>query len=512
MTDDDQRATIAFLRGELAGSDPGAEVTTVETHISVVLIGATRVWKVKKAVRLPYLDFGTAARRLAFCERELELNRRTAPELYLAVRRVTQGAGGLAIDGTGETVDAVVEMARFDEAGLLDRLADRGRLDAPLATALAGTIATFHREAEPARGLDASGSARLGEVLSINEQGLDAGKALLDPGAIDRVVHGQRALWREHAALLDGRQEEGRVRLCHGDLHLRNIVAIDGRPVLFDGIEFDDGLATIDVLYDLAFLLMDLWHRDLRDTANRVLNRYLDQADETDGLALLPLFLAMRATVRAHVAAARHADARPDERAAVADEARRYLDLAASFLEDRPPRLVAIGGRSGTGKSTVAAAVAAGIGRAPGARVLSSDRIRKALFGVAPETRLPPEAYSAEVSERVYGRLFDEAARVLATGHGVIADAVFDREPDRARLERIAAQAGVAFAGVWLDAPERVLLERVAARTGDPSDATSEVVRAQVARDPGPIGWRRVDASGGDPRHRLAERLGLART
>src|SRR5690606_4283411 len=181
-------------------------------------------------------------------------------------------------------------------------------------------------------------------------------------------------------------------------------------------------------------------------------NRYLDHADETDGLPLLPFFMALRAIVRAHVTATQATNAPATERAALASKANAFLETARALLENKPPRLVAIGGLSGTGKSTLAAAIAHRIGPAPGARVLSSDRIRKALFGVPAETPLPAEAYRPEVSERIYATMADEAGRILETGHGVIADAVFDRRPDRGRISAVAAALQVAFDGLWLEA------------------------------------------------------------
>lgn len=493
MRVEDQSEAIAFLRAELARLDGVDEVATVETHASLVFIARTFAWKLKKAVRHPYLDFSTADRRLAVCERELVLNRRTAPQIYRRVRRLAREAGGgLALDGDGALVDAVLEMACFDQDRLLDRLAQRGELTAPLVTRLAGIVAGFHAAAERHAG-DDGGAERVEAVLRINEAGLEAARKLFGDGPVDAVIEATRGLWRRHRALLDARQREGRVRLTHGDLHLRNIVEIGGEPVLFDCLEFDEEMATTDVLYDLAFLLMDLWHRDLRALANLLFNRYLDAADEADGLPLMSLFLAMRATVRAHVMATQVVDGGGN--GGIAAESRAYLDLAAALLDPQPAVLVAIGGYSGSGKSTAAAAIADGVGAAPGARILSSDRIRKTLFGVAPETRLPEEAYRPEVSAKVYALQREEAAKVLAAGHGVIADAVFDRPGEREAIEAVAREAGVAFRGVWLEAPERTLVERIDRRKGDPSDATAEVVRAQLRRDLGPMDWRRIDTT-----------------
>jgi aminoglycoside phosphotransferase family enzyme/predicted kinase len=496
---DDQNETVAFLKSAAAfGSDGRDDVRTVTTHISLVLLIGARAIKLKRAVRLPYVDFSTPERRLAACEQELLLNRRTAPALYRAVRRVTREPDGrLALDGVGVLVDAVVEMARFDEDSLFDRMALAGELTPPLMTKLARGIAAFHAGAAIAPG--SSGAARMAAVLGINGRAL----AMTEIFPKDDVAHlttVSRAALAAHAALLDARARSGKVRRCHGDLHLRNICLVEDEPTLFDCLEFDEELATTDVLYDLAFLLMDLWHRGMEAHANLVFNRYLDEADEQDGLPVLPLFMAVRAVVRAHVTAAQVTAAQVAdagaEAAARREEARAYFALALRLLEPRPARLVAVGGLSGSGKSTLAAVLAPGIGPAPGARILASDRIRKRLFGVAAETRLPPEAYRPNVSEQVYGILTARAESVLRHGHGVVADAVFDRPADRSSIAEVAASAGVTFHGLWLEASPERLLRRVADRRGDASDATPEVVKDQLGRPLAAIEWPRLTADG----------------
>ena len=492
---------LEYLKRELQRRDGGEPPAEVQTHISLLLLGQARAWKVKKAVKLPYLDFSTPEQRLAMCRRELLLNRRTAPAIYRKVMQLVRThAGEWQLDGEGDLVEAVLEMERFDEQGLLDRMAADGKLTPALVDRLAQVVAEFHAGAQPALQLERSGSQRIGDVLRINEQALEAARSIHDAAAIDGLVAATNDAWRRHARLLDARQHDGRVRLCHGDLHLRNIVVIDGTPTLFDCLEFDEGMATIDVLYDLAFVLMDLWHLGADALSNRLLNRYLDVAPQVDGLPLLGLFMSVRATVRGHVAATR-AQAMPRDhaaRAAAIGESRSYLGLAMRMLRPSPPRLLALGGLSGSGKSTAAAAVASVVGSAPGARVLSSDRIRKAIHGVRPETRLGSEAYRPEVSARVYAILRERAAAVLASGHSVVVDAVFDREDERESIAAVAHGLGVAFQGVWLEAPERLLLERVAARRGDPSDADSSVVRRQLERDVGHIAWNRLPADGDD--------------
>lgn len=482
----DQDKTRAFLADAMARRGGGDEI---ETHISHVFVGDGVAWKLKRAVKLPYADFSTVQKRLACCLREVELNRRTAPMHYLGVRRITLGPDGLAFDGPGELVDAVVEMRAFDQASLLDRLALRGELTPSLAERLATAIVRLHDSCPPDH---RPGSERVAEVLSVNEASL-AGTRVFPRDEIahlNAAFRAAAAAWRPE---LDARAEAGRVRLAHGDLHLRNIFLDGDEPVIFDCIEFNDALATVDLLYDLAFLLMDLVHRGLPGLANLVLNRYLDQTGDEDGMQLVPFFMALRAAVRAHVTA-KAIDEGADTPARRA-EARAYFDLALQLLHAQPAVVVAVGGLSGSGKSTVAQILAARIGGGAGARCLSSDRQRKALHGVAPETRLPPGAYRPESSEQVYIAMIERAQRLAAAGVSVVADAVFARPAERMRIAAAAEAAHVPFHGFWLDAATGLLRERVARRRGGPSDATLTVLEAQLAYDLGPIAWTRLDAS-----------------
>lgn len=491
MTDDGQSEVIRFLQALCSAA--GDASPPVATHISRIYFAGGTVYKLKRAVRTPYLDFSTPALRLAACEAEVAINRRTAPSLYRAARRITREAPGLAFDGPGPLVDAVVEMNRFDDAALFDAMAAAGSLTPAHMEQLARKLAAFHAGAERRQG----GAARVGDVIALNERAIAATFLAHDP-SLPGVLATMREALARNGALIDARAKAGRVRRCHGDLTLRNIALIDGEPTPFDCLEFDEALASIDVLYDLAFTLMDLHHRNQSGLANVLFNRYLDNADEPDGLALLPLFIAMRAIIRAHVTATMSKDANGEAQDALRDEARDYLALAGRTLTPAKPVLVGVGGLSGSGKSTVAAALAPLLNPVPGARVLSSDRIRKAMFGAAPTQRLPVAAYAPAVSEQVYATARAQAAQCLAQGWPVIADAVFDRPEDRAALENVAATAGVAFIGVWLEASHAALAGRVAARTGDPSDATVDVLEAQQARlaaRNNPITWARMDAT-----------------
>lgn len=293
-------------------------------------------------------------------------------------------------------------------------------------------------------------------------------------------------------ALIYRRATDGFVRLCHGDLHLRNVVEIRGRPTIFDAIEFNEELAVIDVLYDLSFLLMDLDHCRMRPLANRVLNRYLEVTGDYAGLATLPLFLSTRAAVRAMVSAS-IAEAMSGDTDDRAQEQALFWELAGDYLTPSPSRLVAIGGVSGTGKSTAAQGLAPEIGPAPGAVILRSDALRKRQFGVDRFDRLPPDAYGQAVSHAVYGELVDAARTVLQGDHAVIADAVFAGPEERRDIANIAG--GRRFDGFWLDAPDEILEARIAARIRDVSDADADVLAVQRRYGLGQIDWRRIDAT-----------------
>jgi predicted kinase len=266
---------------------------------------------------------------------------------------------------------------------------------------------------------------------------------------------------------------------------------------LFDAVEFNEDISCIDVLYDLAFLLMDLWRRDLRSHASLVFNEYLARSADLDGLPLLPLFLSCRAAVRAKTSAAA-ANVQPEEgqRRNLEAASREYIAQAQDLLRPRMPGLIAIGGLSGSGKSTLARGLAPFIGAPPGALVLRSDVIRKPLLGVPPLTRLGPEGYSADMNRRVYEAMATRAALALRAGHSAIADAVFARPGDRAAFAGVAQEAGVPFIGVWIDGPQEILAARLRQRAADPSDANADVLDRQARSEIGAIDWHRLDGSG----------------
>jgi aminoglycoside phosphotransferase family enzyme/predicted kinase len=473
----------------------GLPTERVDTHGAVVLLSGERAWKLKRAVRFSFMDFSTLARREAALRAELRLNLRTAPMLYRRVVAVTREQDGtLAVAGSGTPVEWLLEMTRFPADAQLDRVATRGELTLSMVQELARTVLRFHETAEIRN--DRGGLAAMREVVEGNEGDLLelVPKALLQ-GDVEALASATRRELETQAELLEARRAAGRVRHCHGDLHLANIVLLEGQPVLFDCIEFDEAIACTDVLYDVAFLVMDLIQRELPLPAWAFLQAYGELARDDAGLGLLPLFISVRAAIRAKVAGMSAAVLENAEQAARIEAARSYLKLAAHALAPSSPRLLVIAGRSGTGKSSVARELAPGLGAMPGAFLLRTDVIRKRLFGREPTERLPATAYAPEISARVFDELADRARVLLRAGRTVIADGVYGEPEQRRRIERVAVELGVPWRAVWLEAERTVLESRVSGRTGDASDADLIVVRRQaVGIDEAEVGWPRVAA------------------
>ena len=519
MIVEDQSHIIAFLAqadvlDEAAGGTPVRRITT---HISELFIGGDRVLKLKRAVRFPYLDFSTAALRRAACEAEVAVNRRTAPDLYRGVVAVTREADGrLALGGKGEAVDWLVDMRRFDDSLLFDRLAQEDRLTPEILEDAAAAIATFHAACDqtPAYGGSRAMAENIDNYAASFAEAPAGTFAAVD---VECLIEASRRALERLAPLLEERRRQGRVRHGHGDLHLRNVTLIDGTPTLFDAIEFSPGIANVDVLFDIAFLLMDLDHRSLRAEANLVFNRYLDVAaiaercgsgssfaGDDEGLAALPLFLSQRAAIRAHVTGAAAAAAAAGQGARLVEEARDYLGRAVAYLAPSPPLLVAVGGLSGTGKSQLARELAGDIGAAPGARLVRSDVPRKRLAGLDAFATLDAGGYTREMTERTFAAVAHAASATLAGGHAVVADAVYAEPAQRRAVEAVAARSGVPFVGFWLEAPLDVRLARAGCRGRDASDAGAPVVRRQEDYETGPVAWCRVDA-GGTPESTLCQ-------
>jgi hypothetical protein len=471
-------------------------VARVDTAGAVVFLAGPDAYKVKRAVMFPFMDLSTLDKRRLACEAEIAVNRASAPGVYLAALPITRSGETFAIGGEGEIVEWVTHMRRFDENATLDRVATRDSLSNETIDRLTLAIRRSHARA-PLR--DAARCAHALETyIEQNDAAFAERPDLFDAAKARRLAVDSRLAFAMARPILLRRGESGFTRRCHGDLHLGNIVMLNGEPTLFDALEFSDDVASGDVLYDLAFLLMDLEERGLRPVANRLFNRYLapEPPESMAGLAALPLFLSLRAAIRAKVKAAGAERLEGAER----DEARRlargYFDCAIECLHYAPPRLIAVGGLSGVGKSALAGALAPRLGRAPGALWLRSDLERKAMFAVEETAHLPASAYAHEVTRAVYGRLIDKARAALRAGQAVVLDATFATAAERSAAAGAAAEVGVAFAGLLLDAPLATRLERIASRRYDASDADVHVAGRQTAEPLGERGWAAVRAAG----------------
>lgn len=490
-------ALVAQLRRPAAWPCPVGEVALIETHISTLLLAGDRVYKLKKPVALGFVDFSTLQARREACEQELRLNRRTAPRWYQAVVPVLQGPDGPRFGADappdGPVLDWAVQMQRFDDSERFDRLADQGRLGPQHIDRLAEAVLRLHAPLPPAP----PGHGRADLARHWARENIAELRALLAPGdSADAALLAALDGWTEArgaqlAPLMELRRATGHVREGHGDLHLANIVWDQGQAVLFDALEFNDTLRHLDTVADLAFAYMDLQAHGLPRLAWRLVSAVFEANGDYGGLPLLAWCAVYRALVRAKVALLSAADA------AHRDQARRYLQLAAQLAglgaAARRPLLLLTCGVSGTGKSTVAAALA----ERRGAVRLRSDVERKRLYGLAPTEVAPAgvELYGADATRRTYERLQEVAALALQAGESVVVDAAFLRRAERDAMRALAAAHGADCRVVLCQAPKAVLRERLLARRargGDASDATPEVLLQQLRW----VEWPAADEAG----------------
>lgn len=466
-----------------------AGIRLIETHISWVFLTGDFVYKLKKPCNLGFLDFSTLERRRRFCEEEVRLSGRFAPNLYVGVVPIAGPAHEATVDGVGQPVEWAVKLRQFDEAGRLDRLFDEKKLTADDCERLGAEIARDEERlavADPRAGWGTPDAFATTVAMNLDQlrraRPQAAQRADLLQAWIDAEVN-------RIGCTIEARVAAGKIRECHGDLHLANIVLHEGRMTAFDGIEFNDSLRWIDVANDIAFLAMDLHARGRPDFAARVMNAWMEVADDHAAAGVLPLYMVYRAIVRAAVAAIRLGQAIAVGDAAAAEAASRdsdrYLDLAMSLTATRQPRLFVTSGVSGTGKTTLAGRII----DACGAVRLRSDVERKRLAGMAATDRPADESharelYGAEMTNRVYQRLATLAATLLRAGTNVVIDATCTIRQQRDVLAAVARDEGVALLWLELDVPAEFVLARVAARQAagtDASDASLDVVRSQLA-------------------------------
>ncbi|MFG0320630.1 MAG: AAA family ATPase [Planctomycetota bacterium JB042] len=449
-------------------------VEVIETHISHVYLAGDRVYKVKKPLRLPFLDASTLDRRRELCDQEVRLNRRWAGDVYRGVVEIRAGAGGEVRvgGGDGEVVEVAVEMDRLPGDRMLDRRLERGDVDHEVIDRVVESLVRFHAGAATGPEVDAHGrpDAVAATVAGNLDEWIDAGGV---PAPIARHLRAwiERTL-RELRPLMQRRVAEGRIREGHGDLHAGNVCLLDESVVAYDCIEFEPAFRCIDVAAEVAFLAMDLASRGFAGFADALARRYAERAEDAELRSLLPLYQVHYAIVRAKVAGllARDESADEDVRRSAERRARAAAVLAVRLT--LPPFLALTCGLPGSGKSTVARE----IGSAFEAFVLRSDVERKRLAGVAPtESRRAADRsgiYTPAWNDRVYDHLLERAEERLARGRSVVVDAAFPSAARRAPFVDLARRRHAPLVVIRLDTREEVAGERLRARAADPTEAS----------------------------------------
>lgn len=474
---------ISALQDPARYDHPVDAFKVLETHISWVVLTGPYAYKIKKPMDFGFLDFSTLERRKHFCEEEIRLNQRLAPDIYIDVLPITGSEADPQIGGAGEPFEYAIRMRQFDQANMLDGIQERGELSRDMMTSLAHQVAIFHKELPKVPEDKPLGTPET--VYAAMQENFDQVRPLLeDPNLLQQVdaLEGwTRSTFERMEEMIGQRRADGFVRECHGDLHLSNITHYDGKVTVFDCIEFNEPFRWIDTINDLAFLLMDLESRDEFKLASDVLNTYLEYSGDFGGLPLLPLYKAYRAMVRAKIALLTmgNPSLNEDEKADLLDTYRRYAELADSYSACPNPYLLATTGLSGSGKTVVSGELA----RELGLIRIRSDVERKRLFGLDPlaETKsgVGTDLYSPEANAKTYDHLVQLSGMLLQAGLPVIVDAACLKQAERIRFDELANALGMPFTLVDCEAPEELRRQWVRERSNDASEATEELLEQQ---------------------------------
>jgi len=485
---EDQRRLVQALRTPACYPHPVGRISIIETHISFVLLTGTFAYKIKKPVDLGFLDFTTLEKRWFFCQEELRLNLRLAPQLYLDVVPICGTHEAPTVGQGAPVIEYAVKMLEFPQQAQADRMLARGQLTSRDMDALAALVADFHARSNRSGQSDDHGTPEAIQACSAqNFTQIRAGT--MDAVHLPLLDDIEKWTMREDLRLRDvfaARKRDGRVRECHGDLHLGNIAFLNGEPRVFDCIEFNPGLRWIDVISEIAFLVMDLRAAERPDLARRFLNAYLEFTGDYDGLRTLPYFLVYRAMVRAKVGLVRAGQLGPRDpgRSNAQESFRRYLDLAKNCTSQGLGFIVLTHGFSGSGKTTLSQSLV----ELSGAIRIRSDVERKRMHGGSTTGQSQPDVasdlYTVDATDSTYQRLLELSISVLDSGHGVIVDATFLKRRHRDLFHALAASARVPFSIVDFTVPENTLRERILARLQrgqDASDADLPVLELQLA-------------------------------
>ncbi len=463
-------------------------VQLIQTHASFVLLTGDYTYKIKKPVDFGFLDYSTLEKRQHFCTQEFLMNRRTAPEIYLEILPIVQTGNlfkfGSKLHNTTSTeiaVEYTLKMREFPQSSLFLSLLEHGLLTDQLMVDLGREVANFHSTT-----ISNSYIRTFGEVsqirTAIDQNYLISQKYIGGPQTQTQYQETKDysdAFFAENQDLFDLRIANNKIRECHGDLHLRNIALWQDKILLFDCIEFNEPFRFVDVMYDVAFTVMDLESRGRRDLGNVFLNTYIEQTGDWEGLQVLPLYLSRQAYVRAKVTSLMLDDTAIStaEKAEVSQTAGHYYKQAWEYTKTRQGKLTLMSGLSGSGKSTVARYLA----RRTGAVHIRSDAVRKHLGGIPVNERGGPDLYSDEMTAQTYGRLLELGIMLAERGWDVILDAKFDRQNWRTNAINLAKSHGLPLQIIYCTAPIEVLRERLQQRRGDIADATAELLSSQQA-------------------------------
>ncbi|MBD1861596.1 MULTISPECIES: AAA family ATPase [Trichocoleus] len=454
-------------------------IQLIQTHVSYVLLTGDYAYKAKKPVNFGFLDFDTLEKRHHFCEEELRLNQRGAAELYIEILPLTQSGDRYTLGGSGAPVEYVIKMRQFPQETLFTNLFDRGELTATRLVELAQELASFHAKAASSDYIRSFGE--VDQIRVAIDENYDQTQGYVGGPQTQQQLDETRSytdrLFAEQKTLFDSRIQNGWIRECHGDVHLRNICLWQDKILLFDCIEFNEPFRFVDVMFDVAYIVMDLDARDRTDLSNVFLNAYVEQTGDWEGLQVLPFYLSRQSYVRAKVTSFLLGDpAVPEaEKQAAAETAARYYRLAWQYTQPQQGRLILMSGLSGSGKSTTARQVAGEIGGIH----IRSDAVRKHLGGIPLQQRGGADLYTPEMTQKTYDRLLKLGTTLAAQGFPVILDAKYDRQALRAEAIAQAQAHQLPLQILYCTAPEAVLHDRLQQRSNDIADATADLLAQQ---------------------------------
>ncbi len=493
MVDKDYDTTLVeSLKNHDCYDHPVERTEVLETHISWVALTGRFAYKIKKPVNLGFLDFSTIEKRRHFCEEELRLNSRLAPDLYLGVTPVTGSPENPKMGGEGEAIEYAVKMNEFPQEAQLNRMMAKGQVTTGMIDEIARHIGRFHKSVRRAPAKSLFGTPET--ILRAARENFSMLKELVEESEdLERIEEIEQWSSREHKARVADfieRKKGGFIRECHGDIHLGNMALVGGEVTIFDCIEFNEYLGWIDVINDAGFLVMDLEDHKRSDLARRFLNNYLEATGDYSGLSVLRFYLSYRAMVRVKVAVIKMSEPNmgEQEKKRIQNEYRGYLALARRYMRDPKPTLIITHGVSGSGKTTYTQSIVERVG----AVRIRSDVERKRLFGMNPldksDSQQGKNIYSKNASEKTYRRLGALAITILKAGYSVVIDASFLKRSDRKMFYELSRRVNAQFSILDFKASEQQLRSRIIARekaANDPSEATVKIMEKQLRSDEG---------------------------